>query len=84
MIAKHKDFDKFKLDLIHKYPKPECTTYKPCPVDYETFGKSLELIYDKKKPEAVKIKYWVYYIYYFKGNPNKPVTRNKSEAKAPP
>ncbi|CAD8155724.1 unnamed protein product [Paramecium octaurelia] len=76
MIAKHKDFDKFKLEMIKNYPKPDCTKYKPYPVDYNTFGRSLELLYDKKKIEPAKIKYW--------GNPSKPVTRNKSEAKIPP
>ena len=59
MIAKHKDFDKFKLEMIKNYPKPDCTKYKPYPVDYNTFGRSLELLYDKKKIEPAKIKYWV-------------------------
>lgn len=59
MIKKHKDFDKFKLERLKVYPKPDVVTYKPHPVDYDTFGRSLQNIYDKKKVEAPKIKYWV-------------------------
>jgi len=63
MIAKHKEDDAFRTKLYKTYPKPDCITYKPIPVDYDTFGKSLELLYDKKrKIEPSKIKYWVCYI----------------------
>lgn len=41
-IKKHKDFEKFALDRLKVYPKPEMATYKPFPMDYNVFGKSLQ------------------------------------------
>jgi len=41
LIKKHQEFDKFKLERLKVYPNPDVGTYKPIPVDYETFGKSL-------------------------------------------
>jgi hypothetical protein len=54
-ITKHKkmaeDSKKTKL--------PDIGTYKHHPADYDTFGKRLQLIEDKKLPEKKKNLYWV-------------------------
>lgn len=58
-ITKHKEEYKNK----QKSTLPDIGTYKPFPVDYDTFGKKLLMNEKKEKTDMKsKIKYWVYRI----------------------
>lgn len=59
VIDHQKKQQELTASIQKRYPLPDMRVYKPFPVDYDTFGKSLQLVYDKVKPEGNKIKYWV-------------------------
>jgi hypothetical protein len=55
-ITKHKEEYKKK----QKSTLPDIGSYKPFPVEYDTFGKRLLLLEKKEKNDTkTKIKYWV-------------------------